>query len=172
MLNKKLLLVAALATATSSHAINVDFTGSGSAGILSSCLVDLDSKVDGSLASEAPYTMMASTLSGGSSGSASITAVNLGSGTIVTFTQPTLVDWNGGYNQGNEVTAVKVTPRGGAACDSSGYSETMVTCTLPSALGISLNEVFDVDSRIIDTGGFAGEAGDYTLRTVVTCASS
>ena len=69
-------------------------------------------------------------------------------------------------------TTSKVTPRGGATCDSSDYSETMVTCTLPSALGISLNEVFDVDSQMSDSGGFAGNASDSRLRTVVTCAAS
>jgi len=172
MKNNKSSLLLIAAMVSSAHAMNVDFTGSGSAGVLSSCLVDLDSKVDGVLASEAPYTMMSSTQSGGSTGNASITAVNLPSGTSVTFTKPTLVDWNADYNQGNDATAVRVSPRGSATCDTSDFSETMVTCSLPSALGISLNEVFDVDTRIIDSGGFSGQASDYTLRTVVTCVSS
>ena len=94
MKKKIIMMLASASIASSSFAINVDFIGSGSAGVLASCLVDLDTKIDGSLASEAPYTMMSSTMSGGATGSASVTAVNLPGGMSVTFTQPTLVEWN------------------------------------------------------------------------------
>lgn len=150
---------------------NIDFTGDGSsAGILSSCLVDLASATDGSLGSQAPYTEMSSELGSGNSGLATVTAINLIAGVNVTFTTPTWVSMNGGYSSGSEETWVKVTPLGNASCDQSGWSTDIVTCQLPSTLGLSLNEQFRVDSRSVDSGGFPGTGSDYTLRTQVTCA--
>ena len=166
-----LALLAGCLTLGTQASVNVDFTGDGSsAGILSSCLVDLGSAINGSLGSEAPYTEMASTVGSGSNGMATVTAVNLLAGAQVTFTTPTWVAMNGAYTSGNEETWVRVTPLGSASCDNSDWSADVVTCQLPSTLGISLDEQFQVDTKARDTNGFPGTGGDYTLRTVVTCA--
>lgn len=169
----KRLIIAALPALTlvPAHAVNVDFPGDGtSAGVLSSCLLDLSSAVDGGLGSQAPYTELSSIIGTGNNGQATVTAINLPLGTQVTFSAPTWVAMNGGYTSGSEQTYVRVTPLGGASCDQSGWSTGRVSCTLPSSLGLQLDENFQVDSRAVDSGGFPGTGNDYTLRTVVTCA--
>ncbi|WP_420550955.1 hypothetical protein [Litorivicinus lipolyticus] len=164
-------LVASAVILTASAATNVDFPGDGtSADVLSSCLVDLSSAVNGSLGAQAPYTELSSTVANGSSGQARIDATNLPLGTQVTFSAPSWISTNAGYSSGSEQTSVRITPIGNATCDHSDWSTEIVTCTLPSSLGIISSERFHVDSKAIDNGGFPSTGDDYTLRTVVTCA--
>lgn len=126
-----------------------------SATLVNSCVLTLNSS--GTMTTSTSGTILSSEQSGGSAASLGVVAV--GRLPTVSFAAPALTTSPAGWT-GSPTTEVRYTSGGGAnqsyTTDSSSYSPT------------GLTDSITVHGRVTSSSGFA--AGNYTLRTVVTCS--
>lgn len=150
-------LVTAAQTASLSPvlAADIDF----SATLVNECTLAL--ATPGVLALSSSGTTLASTEVGGVS--AVVTVLSLGTNTL-TVNAPTVVASPAEYDDSGETVQVAYTGAAGL----SAVTQAMTDQTTTQALGVIPLSALTVDAQVTNANSFA--AGDYTVRTVVTCS--
>ena len=140
-----------LAAAPASAANNLDFNGE----IVPTCAIS--NIQNGTLALSSDNLQLGSTQSGGAAASFSVTS--FGAAPEVDFDVPSLVAAPTGFSASHS-DEIAFTSTGGA---NSSWTDGAVAYQMTA-----LNDDFSVDGRVsLSSGAFT--AGNYTLRTVVTC---
>lgn len=141
--------------AGSANAENVDFTGT----LTSACTLAVPTP--GLLALSTDGTVLGSEEVGGLAATA--TVLSIGSSTV-TVGAPSVVASPAGYDDTNEAVEVKYVGQGGLSLVDQSYSSgqtQFATGTIPLS-NLVLN------AKVTNTDSF--DAGDYTVRTVLTCS--
>lgn len=140
---------------SATQADDIDFNGT----LTNECTLALTNA--GVLAMSSDGTVLSSQEAGGVA--AVMTVVSIGSNTL-TVNAPTVVSAPGSHNGSGETVEVSYSGASGL----SGVSQTMTDQTTNHALGAVPLSALTIHTRITNSNSFA--AGDYTIRSVVTCS--